>query len=116
MLPIRELFLLTLEREPCNTMHVISRKLLKDFWEAHPDAETPLRAWFKEAEDATWKSSAELKSKFGSASIIDEKRVVFNIGGNKYRLVTWVHYRHGRVMTRWIGTHKEYDKLDVGAV
>ena len=97
-------------------MHVISIKLLKDFWTSHPDAETSLRAWYKEVKAAKWKTSAELKSKYGSASLIDDKRVVFNIAGNKYRLVTWVHYQYGRVMTRWIGTHKAYDKLNVGEV
>jgi len=97
-------------------MHVISRKMLKEFWTKCPDAEKPLRAWVKEAEAAQWANPAELKAMYGSASIVDEKCVVFNICGNKYRLVVWVHYRYGRVMTRWIGSHKEYDGLKVGAL
>jgi mRNA interferase HigB len=94
-------------------MHLISRKMLKGFWATHPDAESPLKAWVKEVEGAQWANSAALKATYGSASILDDKRVVFNICGNKYRLVVWVHYRYGRVMTRWIGSHKEYDGLNV---
>jgi mRNA interferase HigB len=94
-------------------MHLISRKMLKEFWAKHPDAEKPLRAWVKEVEAAHWANSAALKALYASASVLDEKRVVFNICGNKYRLVVWVHYRYGRVMTRWIGSHKEYDGLKV---
>ena len=95
-------------------MHVISLKKLKEFWEKHRDAEMPLRAWYKEAENATWESSADVKEKYRSASIIDYKRVVFNIAGNKYRLVVWIHYQFGRINVRWIGTHKAYDNLNVG--
>ncbi len=94
-------------------MHVISRRMLKEFWEKYPDAELPLRTWFRIAEAAHWANAAELKAAFPSASIIDDRRVVFNVGGNKYRLVVWVHFRYGRVMTRWIGRHREYDKLKV---
>ena len=94
-------------------MRLISRKMLKEFWTTHPDAENPLKAWAKEVERARWANSAALKAMYGSASILDDKRVVFNICGNKYRLVVWVHYRYGRVMTRWIGSHKEYDGLKV---
>lgn len=95
-------------------MHVISLKKLKEFWEQHRDAEMPLRAWYKEAEHATWASSAEVKETYRSASIIDCKRVVFNIAGNKYRLVVWIHYLFGRINIRWIGTHKAYDNVKVG--
>jgi mRNA interferase HigB len=94
-------------------MHLISRKMLREFWTTHPEAEKPLKAWVKEVEGAQWANPAALKAKYGSASILDDKRVVFNICGNKYRLVVWVHYRYGRVMTRWIGSHKEYDGLNV---
>jgi len=94
-------------------MHLISRKMLKEFWTTHPDAEKPLRAWAKEVEGAQWANPAALKAMYRSASILDDKRVVFNICGNKYRLLVWVRYRSGPVMTRWIGTHKEYDGLKV---
>lgn len=87
--------------------------MLREFWGMHPDAESSLRAWAKDVEAASWKNSAALKATYRNASIIDEKRVVFNICGNKYRLVVWVHYGFGRVMTRWIGTHKAYDSQKV---
>jgi len=94
-------------------MHLISRKMLKAFWADHPDAQKPLLAWAKEVEAAHWANPAALKAMYGSASILDDKRVVFNICGNKYRLVVWVHYHRRVVMTRWIGTHKEYEALKV---
>jgi mRNA interferase HigB len=97
-------------------MHVISRKTLQDFWGRMPDSEVALRAWFHEAEGASWQNSAELKSKYGSASIVSSERVVFNICGNKYRLVVRVNYASGAVFIRFVGTHREYDKIDVGAV
>ena len=94
-------------------MHLISRKMLRQFWGTHPDAQKSLLAWAKEVEAATWANSAALKAMYRNSSILDEKRVVFNICGNKYRLVVWVHYGYGRVMTRWIGTHEEYDSVKV---
>jgi mRNA interferase HigB len=97
-------------------MHVISRKTLQDFWGRMPDSEVALRAWFHEAEAASWQNSSELKSKYGSASIVSSERVVFNICGNKYRLVVRVNYASGAVFIRFVGTHREYDKIDVGAV
>lgn len=97
-------------------MHLISRKMLREFWATHPDAQKSLMAWAKEVEGAQWANAAALKAMYRSASILDDKRVVFNICGNKYRLVVWVHYRYGRVMTRWIGSHKEYDGLKVEAL
>lgn len=85
--------------------------MLREFWATHPDARKPLMAWAKEVEAAHWVDSAALKAMYRSASILDDQRVVFNLCGNKYRLVVWVHYRYGRVLTRWIGTHEEYDNL-----
>lgn len=101
-------------REQRSSMNVISKRALRMYWQRRPDAEKPLKAWFREAVSARWANSAELKATYGNASILDEKRVVFNIGGNKHRLLVWVHYRFGRVFIRWVGTHSEYDELDVG--
>ena len=95
-------------------MHVVSKKELREYWEKCPETEGALRAWHKEAEHARWKTPAELKAKYGSASIIDSKRVVFNICGNKHRLLVWVNYAKGRILTRWLGTHREYDAQDMG--
>lgn len=68
-------------------MRVVSKKMLREFWERFPDAEDALKSWFHEAEAATWLTPAEIKEKYRSASILKDSRVVFNICGNKYRLV-----------------------------
>ena len=94
-------------------MRVISRKALVTFW-TRPDcrdAEQPLRAWFKEAEDATWSTPADVKAKYASASVLKNSRVVFNIGGNKYRLVVKINYATKIVFVRLVGTHAEYDRI-----
>jgi len=98
-------------------MRVISRKTLRDFWERPGcrDAEQPLKAWFREAEHADWSNSAEVKAAFRSASIVGD-RVVFNIAGNKYRLVIRVNYPYRVVYVRFIGTHRQYDEINVREV
>jgi mRNA interferase HigB len=93
-------------------MHVIAVKPLKDFWNRHPDSEGPLQAWYHEAKDAHWKNSAELKVRYPSASIINSERAVFNIGGNKYRLVVRINYKSETVFVRFVGTHAAYDRID----
>ena len=95
-------------------MRVIARKTLRDFWEAgHDDAEQPLRAWFAEVQRARWSRMTEIKARFPHASIVDAERVVFNIGGNKYRLVVKVWFPGRTVWVKFIATHAEYDALDV---
>jgi mRNA interferase HigB len=73
-------------------------------------------AWFEQVMKATWKSSGELKSQFGSASIMTAERVVFNIKGNDYRLIASVNYGHQILFVKWLGTHREYDGIDAGEV
>ena len=97
-------------------MRVIAKRVLREFWAEHPDAEQALKAWHAEAEAATWKSPVQVKEKFGSASVVGDNRLVFNICGNKYRLVVQVHYNTGFMYVRFIGTHAEYDRVDVTAV
>ena len=95
-------------------MRIISRKKLKEFWE-HPDyrdSEQPLKAWIAEAKRADWKSPAEVKMHFGNGSVIKDSRFVFNIAGNKYRLVSRIEYEIGIIFIRFIGTHKQYDQID----
>lgn len=75
-----------------------------------------LDAWYAEASKAEWKTTAELKSQYGSASIVSAERVVFNIKGNEYRLVVSIDYHFQAVFIKWIGTHQEYDKIDVEKV
>ena len=88
-------------------MRIISRKTLRLFWEKaeYADAEQPLKAWFREASSADWASPAAIKAAFGTASIVANNRVVFNIGGNKYRLVVKVNYPYRVLYIRFIGTH-----------
>ncbi|MFD1333231.1 type II toxin-antitoxin system HigB family toxin [Methylopila musalis] len=93
-------------------MQIIARRTLKAFWDVHPDAETPLVVWFKRVEKADWSGPQDVKDMFGSADFVADDRVIFNIGGNKYRLIVRVSYPFKRVMIKFIGTHKEYDKIN----
>lgn len=90
-------------------MHVISRKTLIEFYEqpGREDAKGQLEAWYYEAKQAQWASPAEVKAQYGSASIIRDNRVVFNIAGNKYRLIVRINYHSKTVFVRFGGTHKE---------
>lgn len=96
-------------------MRVVARKTLRDFWERGPqfiDAKGPLEAWYAEAVAARWLTPVEIKEQYRNASILKKNRVVFNIGGNKYRLVVAIHYRAAIVFVRFVGTHAEYDEID----
>ena len=99
-------------------MRVISKKKLTSFWNIpqYKDAEEPLKAWYAEARAASWSTSADVKEKYGNASILKNNRVVFNIAGNKYRLVVKIHYNTGTIFTRFINTHAEYDKIDAETI
>jgi mRNA interferase HigB len=95
-------------------VRVIARRTLREFWEAgHADAEQPLEAWFAEVHGATWKSMAEIKRRYPRASVIDAERVVFNIGGNKYRLLAKVWFPGQAMWIKFIGTHEQYDRIHV---
>jgi mRNA interferase HigB len=93
-------------------MHVVSRKTLQEFWQAHPDVEEPLKAWLKEAGHARWNSFNDIKQRYTSADALPGNRVVFNIKGKHYRLVVKIHYSSGTVYIRFVGTHAEYDRID----
>lgn len=97
-------------------MRVIAKKALRDFWTRYPDAEEALRAWHHEADKAEWRSTANVKAKYGTASILKRGRVVFNVCGNKYRLVVQINFEFQIVYVRFVGTHKEYDEIDVETV
>lgn len=77
-----------------------------------PDAKAELDAWFHEAESARWATPAQIKEKYGTASILKGSRVVFNICGNKYRLVVKINYSYAIVYVRFAGTHREYDQVN----
>ncbi len=97
-------------------MRIIARKTLRDFWERHPDAEQPLRAWFSESEHASWENSKDIKARYPAASFLTANRIVFNIKGNRYRLIVHVRYDMGRIYIRFVGTHAEYDKVDAATI
>lgn len=92
-------------------MNVIKRPPLIDFYERHKDAKGPLEAWWHEAKNAQWTCPADIKNEYKTASFLSGNRVVFNIGGNKYRLVVKINYPTKTVFIRFIGTHREYDKI-----
>ena len=93
-------------------MHVISRKTLSDYWQKNPETEQPLKSWFAETQKAMWSSPADIKEKYRSASFLKGNRVVFNICGNKHRLIVRINYGSKTVFIRFVGTHSEYDKIN----
>jgi len=94
-------------------VRIIARRTLKAFWEKSGcrDSEQPLRAWFAEARKASWRTPHEVRAQYRNASVVGNDRVVFNIGGNKYRLVVAVRYDMGIVFVRFVGTHRQYDRI-----
>ena len=100
-------------------MRIISRRALLAFHEGRPeraDARPALEAWYREAKGASWRTSADVKAKYRSASVLKGGRVVFNVCGNKYRLVVRVNYGVGVVYVRFVGTHAEYDNIDAETI
>lgn len=97
-------------------MNVVSRKRLQEFWGAHPQAEGPLEAWHGIARKAEWLTPADIKAAFGSADFVADNRVIFNIGGNKYRLIVHVSYTFKALQITFVGTHAEYDAIDAETV
>ena len=93
-------------------MRVIAKKILREFWKKHADAEEQLKTWYREASKAEWASPSDIKNEYAKASILKSSRVVFNICGNTYRLIVKINYERGWVFIRFIGTHADYDKVD----
>ena len=97
-------------------MRVIAVSTLRAFWERHPDAEQPLKAWYEEVTCATWTQPTDIKVQYRSASVLKNRRVVFNIKGNDYRLIVAIAYKLQIVYVKFVGTHKEYDAVDAETV
>ena len=100
-------------------MRVIALRTLLDSCESHVhgrEARQPVLAWHDEAKRATWKTPADVKAQYRNASVLKNNRVVFNIGGNKFRLVVKIHYDRGIAYVRFIGTHAEYDAVDANTI
>ncbi len=90
-------------------MHVVSEKKLRAFWTKHPDAEAPLRSWHRIAERSEWTRFQDVRASYAHASQ-DGKFTIFNIGGNKFRLIVVVHFNRGRIYVRDVLTHEQYDR------
>ncbi len=97
-------------------MRVIAFKTLREFWKKHADIEQQLRVWYAEAEKAEWLGPNDIKVRYPSASFVGNDRVVFNIKGNKYRLIVAIRYHRKIIFIRFIGTHAEYDRINAETV
>lgn len=94
-------------------MQVIARRTLVEFWERHRQAEGPIRIWFSVVSKARWRTPNDVKRQFGSTvDFVGDNRLIFDLGGNKYRLVAHTSYTFGRVLVKFIGSHAEYDRID----
>lgn len=116
---------LLMQRAPCILsrfgtilvgMRIIAVSQLRSFWEENPDAEQPLKSWVDEVKKTAWSQPADIKEQYRNASILKNRRVVFNVKGNNYRLVVSVAYRYQAVYVKFIGTHAEYDAVDAETV
>lgn len=97
-------------------MRVIAKRTLREFWELNPDSKQQLMVWYREATKANWSNPNEIKSKYASAGILKNSRIVFNICGNKYRLIIEINFPRKWAFIRFIGTHKEYDKINANNI
>lgn len=97
-------------------MRIIALSTLRAFWEKYPDAETPLRAWYALASRASWMTPADIKGTHRNASFTANRRVVFNIKCNDYRMVVAVRYERGLMYVRFVGTHRQYDRINVETI
>lgn len=93
-------------------MRIVTPDILPKFWKRHADAEIPLRVWLQDAIKAQWNEPSDLESQFSNVRIIGANRAVFNIKGNKYRLVIVIKYTKGLIDIRFVGTHAEYNRID----
>ncbi|MBK9307465.1 MAG: type II toxin-antitoxin system HigB family toxin [Nitrospira sp.] len=97
-------------------MRIIAKRALRNFWKRYPKAKGPLEAWHQEVTHADWASPSAVKAHFRSASVLHGNRVVFNVAGNQYRLIVKINYPYRVVYIRFIGTHVEYDAIDVTSI
>ena len=97
-------------------MNVIARSKLVLYWEKHPDTETPLRLWYTTVKKAKWKNLNDLKKDYPKADYVGGNRVVFDIKGNRYRIIVLLFFQGQKVYIRFIGTHAEYDKINAAKV
>ena len=98
-------------------MQIIARRTLREFWAVHAQAEQPLRDWYTAVAKVEWRGPADVKAQFGATvDFVSDNRLIFDIAGNRYRLVAHVAYRFKRVLVKFIGTHGQYDRIDASTV
>lgn len=97
-------------------MRIIALRTLREFWKKYPQSRVPLQSWYALASRVEWKSPADIKGAYRTASFLENNRVVFNIKDNNYRLVVAVHYNRGLFFVRFVGTHKQYDQIDAATI
>jgi mRNA interferase HigB len=102
-------------------MQILSKNTLRDYWESYQGAdraalEQALKTWYREVKQAQWGTANQIRQKYRAASILRNGRVVFNICGNKFRLIVGVNYSVKIVYIKWLGTHSEYDNIDAEEV
>lgn len=95
---------------------IFAKSTLREYWEVNPDTEQYLKTWYDTAMNANWKSPNEVKQTYANASILKDSRIVFNVKGNSYRLVSKFNFEKQWIFIRFIGTHNEYDKIDVNTI
>ena len=93
-------------------MNLVALKTLRAFWMKHPKSRGPLTAWYKLSRAGEWRTPQDVKEAFGSADFLADNRVVFDVGGNNYRVVARISYRFKQVLVKFVGTHAEYDEID----
>lgn len=97
-------------------MRVIAKSTLREFWEKHRDAEIPLKTWYALVDRADWQTTQDVKAMFGNAGFVADNRVIFNIKGNKYRIVVYIIFKVKKIFIRFVGTHAQYDKIDASKI
>jgi len=95
---------------------IFSKRTLRKYWEMHPDSEQHLKTWYDTSMSSEWKTSNDVKHTYPNASILKNSRIIFNIKGNKYRLVVKFNYEKQWIFIRFIGSHEEYDKIDANTI
>lgn len=97
-------------------MNIVARRTLVEFWTLHPRAKGPLSAWYDLARAAEWRTPQEVRDDFNSVDFVGDNRVIFDIGGNNYRLVVRISYPFKQMLVKFVGTHAEYDRIDPASV
>ena len=95
---------------------IFAKSTLREFWENNPDTEQYLKTWYDTAINANWRTPAEVKQAYSTASILKNSRIVFNIKGNLYRLIAKINFEKQWIFIRFVGTHTEYDRIDANTI